>query len=311
MYLYVHTGGNMPDQEDVDNQVELLKIHRQTLSYALRQIAMMGGTAYAPVSLVHTTSEARSAIAKIKNSLRAWEIPIEDLPDDEDWETRSSSTPALNASEASSRVDDDERQQLREVLRAHQRRLRVLEIQEATKGINTPPEIITEIEDVRSEIRTTEMRLRQLTPPTDRATQRQRRSDALAAFYRKDWERAEELLEQVLEANPGDAEMEKKLQQVQRELELRAAYNALRRLRDDGMWEALLNALDDLALEYPNAITAPDMNEMRAWAEYRKQRAARYASVVDTLEAVIAVDPGDEDARAMLTQALAARDAGR
>lgn len=45
-----------------------------------------------------------------------------------------------------------QRDSLQARLRAQQRRLMVLEQQQATKGISTPPEIVTEIEDLRREI---------------------------------------------------------------------------------------------------------------------------------------------------------------
>ena len=47
-------------------------------------------------------------------------------------------------------MEDEERQRLRELLRAHQSRLQVLELQQATQGIQAPPQVITEIAAIRS-----------------------------------------------------------------------------------------------------------------------------------------------------------------
>src|SRR4051794_16360492 len=49
-------------------------------------------------------------------------------------------------------MDDDSQAHLEVLRRSHQRRLQVLEKQAATSGISTPPQIITEIEDIRSAI---------------------------------------------------------------------------------------------------------------------------------------------------------------
>jgi hypothetical protein len=56
-------------------------------------------------------------------------------------------------------MDDSLTRHLEDLLRTYQRRLRVLEIQEATYGSRTPPEVIIEIEDVRAKIAQTQTEL--------------------------------------------------------------------------------------------------------------------------------------------------------
>ena len=50
-------------------------------------------------------------------------------------------------------MDDEQRRHLEDLLSTYQRRLRPLEKRAALQGHNTPPEILLEIEDIRSEIR--------------------------------------------------------------------------------------------------------------------------------------------------------------
>jgi hypothetical protein len=59
-------------------------------------------------------------------------------------------------------AQDDELIALREIIRANKRRLGVLELQAAKYGINTPPEVTIEIEDLKRELRKREQRLRSL-----------------------------------------------------------------------------------------------------------------------------------------------------
>jgi DNA-binding beta-propeller fold protein YncE len=49
-------------------------------------------------------------------------------------------------------MSNKQKQHLKTLLQQHERRLRVLETRAATAGMNTPPEVVTEIEDIRSEI---------------------------------------------------------------------------------------------------------------------------------------------------------------
>jgi len=56
-------------------------------------------------------------------------------------------------------LDDEQRRHLEALRRDHQRRLQVLERQQATQGLQTPPQILTEIEDILAAITTIEARL--------------------------------------------------------------------------------------------------------------------------------------------------------
>jgi hypothetical protein len=71
----------MPDQDDIATQQALLQAHRQTLAVLLQQQAQFG-EAYTPPAIVHGIRSARASIAQIKQSLRGWNIPAEDLPSD-------------------------------------------------------------------------------------------------------------------------------------------------------------------------------------------------------------------------------------
>lgn len=176
-------------------------------------------------------------------------------------------------------ISDDERQQLRELLRTHQSRLRVLEIQQAQQGIQTPAHIITEIEHIRRQINRITAEVMISTPARSRGQQRKLRADAFKAFHRRDWTMAEDLLAQALTVDPDDNEVRGRLKTVQQWLNAEVMYQAIHELRDEGLWQAVQDALDDLMRERPEA-TDPD--GLRAWAEGRRQweeayRQARHA----------------------------------
>jgi hypothetical protein len=73
----------MPDQEEVDGQIELLGVYRRNLSLYLRQQAQLG-EAHAPPAVFEGIHEARENIRRIKGILRSWAVYIEDHPNDED-----------------------------------------------------------------------------------------------------------------------------------------------------------------------------------------------------------------------------------
>src|SRR6185503_12927785 len=56
-------------------------------------------------------------------------------------------------------MDDDQRSHLDGLRQAHLRRLRILEQQAAITGVNTRPEVLTEIEDLRATIAQIESQL--------------------------------------------------------------------------------------------------------------------------------------------------------
>lgn len=68
-------------QEDVDDMLELLSLHRQTLSIYLKQRALQGA-AYSAPQVTNGIREAREGIQRCKSILRGWSISIEDLPVD-------------------------------------------------------------------------------------------------------------------------------------------------------------------------------------------------------------------------------------
>lgn len=85
----------MPDQDDIAAQQALLQTHRQTLDVLLRQQAQFG-EAYTPPALVHGIRSARASIDQIKQSLRDWGTPAEDLPNDAP-DLSASTDPAFGA----------------------------------------------------------------------------------------------------------------------------------------------------------------------------------------------------------------------
>jgi len=71
----------MPDQDDIAAQQVLLQMHRQTLAVLLKQQAQLGES-YAPPAIVNGIRSARASIAQVKQALRDWGAPVEDLPND-------------------------------------------------------------------------------------------------------------------------------------------------------------------------------------------------------------------------------------
>lgn len=68
-------------QDDIEQQLELLKAHRSTLAHLLRQQALVGA-AYASPGVLMGIYEARDSIRRIKQILRNWGVVVEDHPDD-------------------------------------------------------------------------------------------------------------------------------------------------------------------------------------------------------------------------------------
>jgi hypothetical protein len=56
-------------------------------------------------------------------------------------------------------MDDEQQRHLEDLLRAYQRRLRPLERRAALQGLNTPPDVLFEIEDIQAEIARIEAKL--------------------------------------------------------------------------------------------------------------------------------------------------------
>ena len=92
----------MPNQEDIDGQLDLLAAHRRTLTHYLNQQAQLG-TAHSPPGVMNGILQTRAEILRIKDNLRKWNLLAEDHPIDEDYSNYSvnkttslaSSTPPL------------------------------------------------------------------------------------------------------------------------------------------------------------------------------------------------------------------------
>jgi hypothetical protein len=72
----------MPEQREIDQQLSLLNIHRRTLGHLLRQLGILSG-GYITPGQNHGIDEARANIARIKNNLREWGVPVENVEGDE------------------------------------------------------------------------------------------------------------------------------------------------------------------------------------------------------------------------------------
>jgi hypothetical protein len=75
-------GFEMPSQEDIDGQRQLLTIYRRTLHQYLQQRATLG-SAYVPPHILQGIDETRTRINQIKQILRDWNVSVENHPNDE------------------------------------------------------------------------------------------------------------------------------------------------------------------------------------------------------------------------------------
>jgi hypothetical protein len=73
----------MPTQEDIADQQELLAAYRRTLAQ-YRQQEALSGEAFVPPAVMNGIQDARAEIRRIKTTLRAWGVTVEDYPDDEE-----------------------------------------------------------------------------------------------------------------------------------------------------------------------------------------------------------------------------------
>jgi hypothetical protein len=71
----------MPSENDIIAQQTLLQAHRQTLDVLLTQQAQLGEF-NAPPAIVNGIRVARGSIAQIKQTLRDWNVDVDDLPND-------------------------------------------------------------------------------------------------------------------------------------------------------------------------------------------------------------------------------------
>jgi hypothetical protein len=71
----------MPTQEEIDDQLEFLKIHRRNLARYLKQQAEISST-HVPLGIANGIDEERNHIKRVKHILRDWGIHVDDHPDD-------------------------------------------------------------------------------------------------------------------------------------------------------------------------------------------------------------------------------------
>jgi tetratricopeptide (TPR) repeat protein len=146
-------------------------------------------------------------------------------------------------------------------------------------------------------------------PVLDPLALKQLRRDALIAYYQRDWEQAELLLAQVVEADPTDEDVQAKLDDARQQQRWQAQYRQIRDLRDAGQWQVVLNALADLEQQHPST---PDPDGHRLWAEGQQRREQQYdaalmacdqedwAGALVTLEAMLREFPDDAAAQGLL-----------
>jgi tetratricopeptide (TPR) repeat protein len=209
-------------------------------------------------------------------------------------------------------MDDEHLRNLENLLQTHRRRLAHAMQQAATFGVHVPTHIKMDIEDAQQQIARIEAELHVHMPPDNRVALRETWQQALKAFYRADWERAVELLAQIVAVAPDYEHVQEKLAEAQRQISLQTFYQAIGSLRAEGQWRAVLTALSDLERRAPGY---SDTDGLRSWAEqqqaheqyYPPARAAAdrgdWVAAVAALEALLALAPGDDEARALLEQA--------
>ncbi|HEU4329025.1 MAG TPA: glycoside hydrolase family 99-like domain-containing protein [Roseiflexaceae bacterium] len=76
----------MPTPQDIRDQLDLLQLSRDNVQFLLKQMTSRGGQTYASVETIRALRDNRSQISKIKQNLRVWNIPVEDLPNDNEEE---------------------------------------------------------------------------------------------------------------------------------------------------------------------------------------------------------------------------------
>src|SRR5436190_11688727 len=141
----VKEAGSMVDQSEINQQRHLLEEQREALAKYLGQLAYFGKS-NAPIHVLNSIAEARDTIRQIKETLREWGVPIEDHPDDEEFDTRTEYGNVYTPSE-------QEIASQKERLTSYRMHLRELLKRRAEQGIYTPVNIELEIVDNRSSIR--------------------------------------------------------------------------------------------------------------------------------------------------------------
>lgn len=79
----------MPTDQDIRNQLEQLKLHRENVLLYRHQALAHGGLAFAPVATQRGLADAYAGVERCKAMLRGWEILVEDAPEDQPEEEGS------------------------------------------------------------------------------------------------------------------------------------------------------------------------------------------------------------------------------
>lgn len=164
-------------------------------------------------------------------------------------------------------MNPNHRRHLHTLLETYHRRLRLLDEQIAAFGPRTPPEVRIERDDVYHEIGQVQRELGATLAETNVAQMWQQ---ALIAYFAGDWSRAEALLAHVAAFAPQHEDVQIRLAEARRHLALERFYNQICAMRAQGAWQAVLGALDELALQAPGY---PDSANLRRWAERQRRRA--------------------------------------
>ena len=92
----------MPTPEDIAAQQNILAAYRRTLALYLVQRAAQGGAGYVQIGVANGIIETRGHILRCKETLRSWNAPIEDHPDDYEAEAPDPASAVRLASQSSS-----------------------------------------------------------------------------------------------------------------------------------------------------------------------------------------------------------------
>ena len=72
----------MLSPDDITNQQKLLAVYRRNLVVVLHQVAQYGGEQSAPLDKINTIVDARNNIQQIKDTLRLYDVQVDDKPND-------------------------------------------------------------------------------------------------------------------------------------------------------------------------------------------------------------------------------------
>ncbi|WP_172450796.1 VWA domain-containing protein [Candidatus Chloroploca asiatica] len=238
----------MPSQEDIEIQQERLQLYRRTLAHYLRQQAELG-SAYIPPGITNGILDARRNIHQIKNTLRSWNIILDDHPDDDNKADEIMNTSISDISTTSPVWFRQIRQQALKAYFVQQWNLaEELFIQVLAAN--------SEDDEVRSKLKVVQQYLE------------------LDAFYQTicdlrnegQWRSVLNALADLEEKHPKYPDPQNLRQWAMQQLELDVFYQRICDLRHEGRRPIVLNALADLEERHPKY---PDPQNLRQWATQR------------------------------------------